>query len=38
MKAEEVASAQALLRQALAGLKRRSGVAMQVDVDPLNIL
>lgn len=38
LKAKEIADAQMLLRGALAGLKRSSGVAMQIDVDPVNIL
>lgn len=38
IKAGEMAAAQALIRQTLASLKRSPGVAMQVDVNPLNIL
>lgn len=38
LKGKELASAQALIRGTLGGLKRKSGVAFQIDVNPLNIL
>ena len=38
IKAAEIEQAQELIRRTLTGFKRRSGVAFQVDVNPLNIL
>jgi primosomal protein N' (replication factor Y) len=38
VKAGELGEAQALLRETLPSVKRISGVAMQIDVNPLNIL
>ncbi len=38
LKAKEIGLAQDVIRQVLSKLKRASGVAMQVDVNPLNIL
>ncbi len=38
IKASEIAQAQELIRRTLTEFKRRSGVAFQVDVNPLNIL
>lgn len=38
LKTQKMPETQALLRKSLSDLKRRSGVMMQVDVDPVNIL
>ncbi|MBI4115233.1 MAG: primosomal protein N' [Candidatus Omnitrophica bacterium] len=38
IKARELTSAQGLIREMIKGLKRRSGVMFQIDVNPLNIL
>ena len=38
MKAKEIKPAQRIIRNALKGLKRASGVVLQIDVNPLNIL
>lgn len=38
VKTREISCAQTLIRQTLATIKRPSGVALQVDVNPLNIL
>jgi len=38
LKSKEITDAQTLLRGTLGGLKRSSGVAMQIDVNPVNIL